>query len=158
MLVFKLCHVITYLAPKLTLLNSGWLVWMALSAPTSTTVVVKEPGAFWEMGDGIGVLLFVFPLLEPWIKVSFRRRNGTPEDKFHLKITHWRRTFFYVTAQWTFKIVILPFEVTSEVCNETLTFITKMIVETCFYLLTVACRVGRPQAFLTLMPFPWSPR
>ena len=46
MLVFKLSHVVTYPAPKLTLLDFGWLVWMALCTPTSTTVVVKEPEAF----------------------------------------------------------------------------------------------------------------
>ena len=46
MLVFKTCHVVTYTAPKLTLLDSGGLVWMALCAPAFTTVEVKEPGAF----------------------------------------------------------------------------------------------------------------
>ena len=46
MLVFKLSHVVTYPAPKLTLLDFGGLVWMALCAPPFTTVEVKEPGAF----------------------------------------------------------------------------------------------------------------
>ena len=35
----------------------------------------------------------------------------------------------YITAKWTFKIVSLSFEVTSKVCNEIFTFITKKVVE-----------------------------
>ena len=46
MLVFKKCHVATYPAPKLTILDFGGLASTALCALASSTVEVKEPGAF----------------------------------------------------------------------------------------------------------------
>ena len=46
LLVFWECYEVTCPAPRLTILDSGGLVWIALCAPTSTTVEVEEPGAF----------------------------------------------------------------------------------------------------------------
>ena len=40
--VFKECSEVTYPAPKLTMLDSGGLAWVALCALTTTTVGVKE--------------------------------------------------------------------------------------------------------------------
>ena len=47
---------------------------IALCAPTSTTVEVKEPGPFYELG--LVFLFFTFLLLEPWIKLASSSLDG----------------------------------------------------------------------------------